>query len=342
MPDPTAFFLESLGPVDDRPVVPPNRRSVEVDLAEAEPEGDVPDEVLLAEAESIYERELNRTTSGDATTSTDVLAFYAPYSYYGGNWGIYFVETALWGASRRFARELGEGQNWGHFFRLVRSVEVHELFHFRVEWAAALASSATGSPSHFSAYNRGEWSLDRLLVEREEALATAEQIRVSRRVDLPVADFLAAGVSGLRGYGSYGDYLDPDPVIEGASIQDGLGGIAGDLIQSTAASVLLDQSFSVTAEALVPRYLLCSEISGLSQPFRVHPLKRSEVIRHAQRCGYCEVIDGGKHQVKVRNQRTNDVVPLSSYEDLPHHVVKQLACLHRMSTTDYRAAVLDR
>lgn len=277
----------------------------------------------------------------------DAVAFYAPYHRHGpGMWGIYFVGDAFLGMIDKVdaelrARRIRRSQSWiGAALR--RAIQVHELFHFRVEWTATHAEVLTGATTLYDRY---------LIVGRtgglrepaltEEALATAHEVRRAQRIDAAFGNAVADLSLGLPGYGDFARYLSRSGDEVGCkSLIEGIVGEAS-------TGELLKWPVARSYEASVPTRWIEPQIKvpGLEDLLlRLLPVQLRDVLRDAERRpGAFIDPPRGKHPHKVRVHGKPRPVPLSStWDHVPPHVMKQLAELFDLSPGEYAQQVLAR
>ncbi|MEM2619388.1 MAG: hypothetical protein QXL58_04970 [Candidatus Hadarchaeales archaeon] len=73
----------------------------------------------------------------------EALAFYAPYHFYGTNWGIYFYEDRLLSFAYHLWKKCG-GPFGESFILAFKFVHKHELFHFNLEFLSTVGEEITG------------------------------------------------------------------------------------------------------------------------------------------------------------------------------------------------------
>ena len=275
----------------------------------------------------------------------DAVAFYAPYHRHGpAMWGIYFIGDALLGmidivGAELRARNQRRSQAWIGA-ALVAAVHSHELFHFRVEWAATHAEVLTGTPSLYHRYldcGRANKKLEEPALT-EEAMATADEVRRARRIDAELGNVVGDLSLGLEGYGDFPRRLSTGGEIEGRRFL--VEAIAG----SASTGEILHRSGARGYERSVPTRWLSAQISvpGIDRLLlRMLALHRRDVLRDAHtRPGASVDTPRGKHPIKIRTHGKRPVPMSSSWEIVPPRVVKQLADLFDLPPAEYAQQVV--
>jgi hypothetical protein len=275
----------------------------------------------------------------------DAVAVYAPFHRHGPSlWGIYFLGDPFLGAvdvvqSRMAETDALRSQAW-LFKALHEAVLTHELFHFRVEWAATHAEVVTGSESLYNSYltlGRHDGLVEAALTE--EAIATAEEIHRAQRIDPALASALSELSNGLPGYGDFRQYL-------GGEAANGHQFVMSNLSGKVSTGELLGKQNAWTYHRSIPvRWILprikVDRLYGLL--LRIFSLSIRDVVRDARRrTGVTVEASGGTHPLKIRVEGKRPV-PLSrnwSDQRVPEFVVKQLAALFDLSPGDYCAQVM--
>ena len=269
----------------------------------------------------------------------EAVAFYVPHHFIPSRWGIYLVERLLWPMSLDVYGSI-PGRSLGWVTQALRDcLDVHELLHFRTEFAATLAEVAT----QYSIYR--EYS--RHIYQRnypdafEESVAVSYQVRRARRLDGAFGSEMASRSRLLPR--AYADFEDPFTRKKEHIFLDQL---YCDLMLMTLRSSPESLASAITREYLrsVPRYVLLDPTAPTWWRRFVRPqillLPLRKVLKDARKRG-AEVVQGTKHlAIRVDSQK----VAISQRSDgvVPFHITKQLAAAYGIDPGTYCEEVLRR
>lgn len=273
----------------------------------------------------------------------EFLAVYAPYTFWGKRWGIYFFVDRIVNLAVTLIQDNRPLRvNPGLVPRaLVRMIRHHELMHFRSELASAHFRSATDF-DHYQLYHRlhswGAAGSDGL----EEAMGNAEMFGWGAANEPAVARAFQRRTP-LMPYG----YRDHGKYRSRSRRHRGLTRIASRILGSSRKppTDLLELGFASIYTSSVPTYYvygypLPAWVDDLVGGRALRHLSLKDVLRHAEAHG--EVKTGGRHQRKVvyrgRSVGLQDHPKIN--RRIPDHIIKQLADLFGLSRREYVEAVL--
>lgn len=276
----------------------------------------------------------------------DVLAFYVPFSRSPSRWGIYLREFPLSAvtihvASRCLALDpsilLDDVRQ-----AVYRFVLTHELVHFGIEYAAALAGAAQGGTDLYrSTVGRGARA------DEEEMLATAFEMHLSiHRAGPKFArshrQIIAEQWQGLplpQPYSSWGQRA----TLNDAAFAPISGHMAGNAGLSRALRDACRLAVTDQGRRAVPLFLLTRQPVGVGAPLasllpRLVALEPKSLVawlrRIAGRPPFLDVsvVSGKQHPVTVKRpgHRSVDLDP-KKWDRTPHRVLRQLGDLLDLS-----------
>ena len=278
----------------------------------------------------------------------EFLAVYAPYTYWGADWGVYFFANRIYDfASSLVAEDPRLGHSSRHLLDgLMTMIQAHEMTHFRVELAAMHYRSATGF-DHYSRYHDQFAFAAPGSDAMEEAIATAIELREGREGYPDVARALARRTATMpRGYRDHRRY-STDAGFDLGTRKLAARLVGRDGLRRRVPADLLSEPVGALYERSVPRYWL---IEGSLHPwFRDYLLGRAyrqltlrDVLRHAERQPGAAVKPAGKHQRKVYFRGNSVALPDHPHvnRSFPDHIIRQLAGLFGMTRSEYLDSVL--
>ena len=277
----------------------------------------------------------------------DALAVYAPFTFWGDRWGIYYFVNRIYEFAELLARDDPRLRWDGRELldTLLAKIQEHERLHFRVELAAMHHRAATGFDHYRLYWSRFAWAA-RGSDGAEEAVATALGLALCRARNPRLARALKARTALLpRGYRDHGKYQGPTGQGRGLGILSArLLGHPDRPIRTSAE--LMQRDVADLYLGSVPEYFvregrLPAWFEDLLAGQRYRQLTLRDVRRHAER--NAEVKPAGNHQWKVYRPNKRPV-PLQDHprinKAIPPHIVGELADLFDLSRNDYVEAVL--
>jgi hypothetical protein len=294
-----------------------------------------------------YPSDQEALEQGVAEEGIDFLAVYAPYTYWGRDWGIYFFINRIHEFARKLAREEPRlaRSRWDLLDGLMSMIQAHEELHFRVE-LLAVQHRATSGFDHYALYSSRHSFTAPGSDAAEEAVATALELAHGRESDPELARSLARRTKDMpKGYRDHRKYRGEAGRYRGLALLAARALGRADTAARSVSTDLMDEAFADLYVRSVPRYWLVERaLPPWMDPYllgrRYRQLTLTDILRHAYK--YAIVKRGGKHPWKV--ERNGRSVPLQDHPRInrsyPDHIVAQLASLFELSKSDYVEAVL--